>query len=143
MILKNGLRLVGALAALIAGGVHVKLYFDGYRDEPGNVGLQFLFNAIGALAIAVGLLAPLVSNRLPGWIPQWASNGGIVWAVISLVAFVIARTDLGWFGFTDDTSLSDSTEAQLSVVPEMIVLGAATLLRGLPMFGTPDPTTPE
>ena len=135
--MKNVLRVLAAIAALIAGGVHVKLYLDGYDDADGGVGVQFLLNAVGAVAIAIGLLAPLVSARLPRWIPAWASSGGIVWAAISLVAFVLARTDLGWFGFEDQqTTLSDSTDAQLAVVPEVIVLAAATVLRGLSIFGS-------
>lgn len=137
--MKNVLRFVAAIAALVAGGVHVKLYLDGYDDADGGVGIQFLRNALGALAIAIGLLAPLVSDRLPSWIPEWASSGGIVWAAISLVAFVLARTDLGWFGFEDkDTTFSESMDAKLAVIPEIIVLGAATLLRGFTLLGSDD-----
>ena len=138
MMWKNSLRVIGAVAALLAGGVHLKLYFDGYRDGAGNIGLQFVFNAVGAFAIALGLLAPLVSSRLPGWIPNWAASGGIAWAVISLIAFVIARTDIGWFGFTDETALADTTEAKLTVFPEILVLVAATMLRAVPLFGNGD-----
>lgn len=109
---KNLLRILAAVAALIAGGVHVKLYFDGYDDADGAVGYQFLLNALGALAIAIGLLAPVVSSRLPSWIPAWATSGGMAWAAISLVAFVLARTDLGWFGFEDQqTKFADSADA--------------------------------
>lgn len=134
---KNVLRVLAAVAALVAGGVHVKLYLDGYDDADGGVGIQFLLNALGALAIAIGLLAPIVSDRLPSWIPTWASSGGIVWAAISLVAFVLARTDLGWFGFEDQaTTFSDSTDAKLAVIPEVIVLAAATLLRGFTLLGS-------
>lgn len=137
--MKNLLRVLAAVAALIAGGVHVKLYFDGYDDADGGVGIQFLLNALGALAIAIGLLAPLVSDRLPEWIPNWASSGGIAWASISLIAFVLARTDLGWFGFEEQgASFSDSADAKLAVIPEVIVLAAATTLRGFTVFGSDD-----
>lgn len=131
---KNILRTLGAVAALVAGGTHLWLYFDRYKDAPGSIGTQFVFNAIGAAAIAAGLLAPLVSDRFPSWIPKWASSGGILWAVISLVAFVVARTDTGWFGFQDEGGLNPSPGAQLSVFPEILVLVAATLLRGIPLF---------
>lgn len=136
--MKNALRVLAAVAALIAGGVHVKLYLDGYDDAAGGVGPQFLLNAMGALAIAIGLLAPIVSDRLPEWIPTWATSGGIVWAAVSLVAFVLARTDLGWFGFEDPTTLSDSVDAKLAVIPEVVVLAAATLLRGFTLLGSND-----
>ena len=129
-------RIIAAVAALVAGYAHIKLYNDGYSDIPvGNIGLQFVFNAVGAFAIAIGLLAPMLSARFPRWIPTWAASGGILWAIISLAAFVVARTDVGWFGFTDETTLADTAEAKLTVFPEILVLVAATMLRAVPLFG--------
>ena len=137
--MKNVLRVIAAIAALVAGVVHVKLYFDGYNDAEGGVGIQFLLNALGATAIAIGLLAPIFSARLPSWIPSWATSGGIVWAAVSLVAFVLARTDLGWFGFEDQqTTFSDSADAKLAVGAEIVVLAAATLLRGFTLLKSDD-----
>lgn len=136
--MKNVLRVLAAVAALIAGGVHIKLYLDGYDDADAGVGVQFLLNALGAVAIAIGLLAPLVNDRLPSWIPNWASSGGIVWASISLVAFVLARTDLGWFGFEDQQTTFADVDAKLAVIPEIIVLAAATMLRGFTLLGSDD-----
>jgi hypothetical protein len=126
------LSLVMAAAVLIGGFVHLKLYNDGYKDIPvGNIGTQFLLNFIAALVIAVGLLVPLfLRHPLMMWIRMLAAFGGIVWAAIALIAFSVARTDSGWFGFQDQPGLNPSPEAALAVFSESatILLGLALLL---------------
>jgi hypothetical protein len=83
------LAVVMATSTLVGGYADLELYDDGYNDIPvGNIGGQFLLNAIGAVAIA----------------------GGVVWGAISLVALFVARTDGGWFGFTDRPGLDPSPE---------------------------------
>ncbi len=107
------LRVIGAVAALVGGYAHLSLYNDGYKDIPvGNIGEQFLANALGALAIALGLVVPLFVRQLPDLIWKLAAVGGLVWAVVSLVASYFAkRTDDGWFGFVDQPGLEPSPEA--------------------------------
>ncbi|HSP30041.1 MAG TPA: hypothetical protein VLN74_15930 [Ilumatobacteraceae bacterium] len=117
------LRFVAALAALIAGYAHISLYNQGYKDIPvGNIGVQFLLNALSAVVIAVGLLAPVFVTKLPPVVRWAAPAAGVVWAATSLLAFFVARTDSGWFGFVDMPGLNPSPEAQLSVFPEIIVV---------------------
>ena len=128
------LAAVMAASALVGGYAHLKLYNDGYKDIPvGNIGRQFLLNAIGAAAIAIGLVLTLVVPVLPAWIGRLAAAGGVVWGAISLVAFFVARTSGGWFGFTDQPGLNPSPEAALAVFGEAatIALGIGVLVAGV------------
>ena len=109
---------------------HLSLYNDGYKDisdefgaiGPLGIGDQFLLNTVGSVAIALGLVLPLFV-RLPDLIWKLAAAGGIVWALISLVASYFAkRTDGGWFDFVDQPGLKPSPEAAMSVFSEVIVL---------------------
>ena len=128
------LAVVMAASTLVGGYAHLKLYNDGYKDIPvGNIGRQFLLNAIGAVAIAVGLVLALVLAVLPAWLGRVAAGGGVVWGAISLVAFAVARTDRGWFGFTDQPGLNPSPEAALAVFGEAatVALGVAVLVLGV------------
>lgn len=56
----------------------------------------------GAVAIAVGLVAAGVVRIVPGWVGRLAAASGIAWGAVSLIAFYVARTSSGWFGFTDN-----------------------------------------
>ena len=127
------LRVIGAVAALVGGYAHLSLYNDGYKDIPvGNIGEQFLANALGALAIALGLIVPLFVKQLPDLIWKLAALGGVAWAAISLVASYFAkRTDDGWFNFVDQPGLEPSPEAAMSLVSEIIVLVAMISLLAL------------
>jgi hypothetical protein len=120
------LRVIGAAAALVGGYAHLSLYNDGYKDIPvGNIGEQFLANALGALAIALGLILPLFVRQLPDLVWKLAALGGVAWAAISLVASYFAkRTDDGWFNFVDQPGLKPSPEAAMSLFSELIVLVA-------------------
>ena len=134
------LRVIGAVAALVGGYAHLKLYNDGYKDIPSDfggvlgldIGQQFLLNVLAAIVIAVGLVAPTVRQRCPMLIWRLAALGGIVWAAVSLLAFYLAHeTDGGWFDYTDQPGLKPSPEAALSVFPEIIVIVSMVLLLAL------------
>lgn len=117
------LAVVMAAAALVGGYAHLKLYNDGYKDIPvGNIGPQFLLNAIGAAVIAAGLLMAIVLGVLPRWVGLGAAAGGVLWGAISMVAFFVARTSGGWFGFTDQPGLKPSPEAALAVSSEGVAI---------------------
>ncbi len=58
----HGLRLLGAVALLAVGYVHLKEYRGGYSGIP-TIGTLFLLNAISAAAVAVALLAPMARLR--------------------------------------------------------------------------------
>ncbi|WP_040493370.1 hypothetical protein [Ilumatobacter nonamiensis] len=132
MDLSRILRVVAAVAALIAGYAHLSLYNDGYSDIPvGNIGTQFLLNAIGSVFIAAGLVVPMFVAGLPVVARIAGPALGVLWGGISLLAFFVARTESGWFGFVDMSGLNPSPEAQLSVFPEIVVVLACVALLGL------------
>jgi hypothetical protein len=123
--------LAGATAAstLVGGFAHLRLYSDVYKDIPvGNIGLQFLLNAAGAVAIAVGLVSAIVLRIVPRWVGRLAAAGGIAWGAISLIAFFVARTSGGWFGFTDQPGLNPAPEAAIAVMSESVTVALALAL---------------
>jgi hypothetical protein len=121
--MRLGLATVGRwlAAALILGGgaIHLRLYFDGYRDFPNaNLGRSFLLNAIASLVVAVLLVV---------WRSPLSLVAGLVLVNATLLAFAVSRTSSGIFDFTE-TGFNPSPEAVLSLVFE---IGAAVVLIGL------------
>jgi hypothetical protein len=84
-------RLVGALFLLVMGGIHIFLVFDGVG---GTLGALFVVNAVGALALALGL-AVLKGRRLLA-----ASALSVLFMAGTLLALVLALT-VGLFGITE------------------------------------------
>jgi hypothetical protein len=109
-------RLVAAALVLASGAIHLKLYFDGYRDFPNaNLGRSFLLNAAAALVVAALLVV---------WRHPLALVGGLLLVNGTLVGFALSRTGDGIFGFTE-SGFNPSPEAVLSLVVE---IGAAVVL---------------
>lgn len=111
------LRLLGALATLVVGAVHLQQYADGLSDVP-TIGTLFLLNAAGA-----GVLAIVLATRRAGL----GALGAIALSAGSLVAIAIAMTDGGLFAYTEP---SFRTPVAISVAAEVaaIVLLAGHLL---------------
>ena len=125
MRLGGVLRIGGAMALLVAGLVHLDLYFGGYRNAGSvpNFGRSILLNAI-----ASGVLAVAVAARRE-WFVRLA---GIALPVATLAAFTFTHTGHTLLGFQGD-GLHPSPQAQLVLVAEIatIVLLAATFLPSL------------
>lgn len=105
----------GASALLLIGGwVHLKLYFDGYRDVPNaNLGRSFLLNALASVVVAVAIaVRPERIVRL----------AGMAVAAGTLGAFAVSRTDQGIFGFTE-SGLNPSPWALIALVAELGAIG--------------------
>jgi plastocyanin len=116
------LRISGAISLLVAGLVHLDLYFGGYRSA-GTVpsfGRSILLNAVVS-----GIVAALVAARSE-WFVRLA---GIVVPVATLAAFTYTHTEHTFLGFQGD-GLDPSPQAQIVLVAEIatIVLLGATFL---------------
>ncbi len=88
------LRFVGAAALLVVGAVHLDQYIAVHFDVVPVIGPLFLLNAIGSVAVAVGLLLPL--HRLHPLL----ALGGIAIGVVSIVFLELSHMR-PLFGFED------------------------------------------
>lgn len=113
-------RLVAAAAVLVSAAVHLKLWFDGFRDLK-VVGPSFLLNAAGGLVIAVLLVA------WRHWVPALLAVG---FGGSTLGAFVIAST-VGLFGLHEHWV---GAYVWIAAVSEVVALvsGLVLLARELP-----------
>jgi hypothetical protein len=109
-------RIVAAVLVLVAGYIHLKLYFDSYRDVPNaNLGRSFLLNAAAAVVVAVLLVL---------WRSPWSLVAGLVLVDATLLGFGLSRTSRGIFEFTEN-GFQPSPEAAISLIAE---IGAAVVL---------------
>ena len=82
---------LAAVAVLTAGAVHLDLWIaDGYRSIH-VIGPLFLANAVGAAAVAAGLLL---------WPGMLTATAGLVYGASTLAAFLLS-VYVGLFGFTE------------------------------------------
>jgi hypothetical protein len=123
-------RLIGALAVLVVGIVHVQAYGGPYAAVP-TIGELFIVNFIAATAIGVALLLPL--ERLLG---RWANlavvlvtSAGVALAAVSLAMLIISERGT-LFGFHepgyDPQAISRSRFAEIVAIA---LLGASLALR--------------
>ena len=116
------LRISGAITLLVAGLVHLDLYFGGYRSA-GSVpsfGRSILLNAVVSAVVAA-----LVAARRE-WFVRLA---GIAVPVATLAAFTYTHTEHTFLGFQGD-GLDPSPQAQIVLIAEIatIVLLGATFI---------------
>jgi hypothetical protein len=123
-------RILGALALLSVGAVHLQQY-DGLYEHIPTIGTLFLLNFVGATAIGLALLAPLerFASRLGRTVVLLCCAAGIAQAAVAFVfLFVSERTPL--FGFQepgyDPTAIAAARGAELATV---LFLGAHLLAR--------------
>jgi plastocyanin len=122
MELGRVLRIGGSIALLVAGLVHLDLYFGGYRSA-GSVpsfGRSILLNAIVS-----GIVAAVVAARRE-WFVRLA---GIAVPAATLAAFTYTHSGHTLFGFEGD-GLDPSPQARIVLIAEIttIVLLAATFI---------------
>lgn len=103
-------RVIVAVAVLVSGAVHFKLWLDGFRDTD-VVGPMFLLNAVAALAIAGTVLL------WRSWPPLLVAVG---FGASTLGAFAIAAT-VGLFGVHEVWSGSYVVTAYVSELVALVV----------------------
>ncbi len=87
-----GVRLATGAAILVAGGVHLWLWWrGGYRHAPGGVGPAFVADA--AVSSVVGVLVLARGDRRAAW-------AGSAVAAAALLGYMLART-VGLNGFVE------------------------------------------
>jgi hypothetical protein len=117
-------RVLGALALLAVGAIHLQQYFELYSEIP-TIGTLFVLNFVGATVVGLGLLAPV--ERLHTLL----ALAGVGQAATAFVFLAISeRTPL--FGFQepgyDPAAILASRVAELATV---ILLGAFLVARFL------------
>lgn len=111
------MRILAALAVLVSAYVHLKLWFDGFRDLD-KIGPAFMANAVGGVVIAILLVA------WRHWVPPLLAVG---FGFSTLGAFIISATR-GLFGLHEQwVGWAVWTAAASEVVA--IVAGAVILLQ--------------
>ncbi|TDV56197.1 hypothetical protein [Actinophytocola oryzae] len=108
-------RVLGALALLSMGGIHLVLVFDGVG---GVLGSLFVVDAVGGLLLAAGLLAA------PPRLLLLASLLGLMFLVGTLLALVLALT-VGLLGMTETLSF---TLVPTTLVVESVGTGALVVM---------------
>jgi hypothetical protein len=90
-------RMLGALAVLAVGAVHLQQYDELYSAIP-TIGTLFVLNFAGATAIGLGLLAPL--ERVLG--PR---RGGAAVGLLVLAGIALAVTSFAFLAISEQTPL--------------------------------------
>ncbi len=115
--------MVCAIGVAVSGGIHLRLYFDGYRNIDIdrvlgiNISRSFLLCVITAAIVSELCIAALLSHRGA----TFASAIAGAYAAGALLAYILTRT-IGLLGFEDSKW---STDAVIAKIAEVIVIGAA------------------
>jgi hypothetical protein len=120
-----GVRALGAIALLVAGGVHLEQYTVAHFSVIPTIGALFLVNFIAATVLGVILLVPLRSTSGPWRLLLESLTGlaGVGVAAGALVALLISeQTPL--FGFMEQGYRLEIVIAIASEAAAIIFLGA-------------------
>lgn len=113
-------RVLGALAVLAVGAVHLQRYGSGYNAVP-TIGPLFLLNGIAAVIIGVALLAPLerwVSSRTADALVGILAVGAVAIALGALIALFISEAS-SLFGFSEhgyDSAIVTAIAAEAATI---------------------------
>ena len=118
----TALRLLGATAVLVVGGVHLEQYFGVHFRVVPVIGPLFLLNFIGSVLIGVGLFLPL--HRLHPLL----ALGGIAVGVVSIVFLELSEHG-GIFGFQDYGYRTAIVVALAAEAAAAVLLSAYLVLR--------------
>jgi hypothetical protein len=121
------LRILGALAVLAMGAVHLQQYIGaGYHAIP-TIGTLFLLNAIGSGIVGIGLLLPV--ERALSARPARATVGALALAAVAMSAAALVSLFISesgsLFGFSES--------GYRTAIVVAIVAEAATILLLVPV----------
>jgi hypothetical protein len=131
-------RLLGALAVLATGAIHLYEFEHFYSQIP-TIGTLFFLNFLGATTIGLGLLAPIerIAGRYGSGLPVLLAAAGITLALVAF-AFLLISEQTPLFGFKepgyDPTGIAATRTAEIVAV---VFLGA--FLVGRVAVKTPTP----
>jgi hypothetical protein len=117
--------MLGAIAVLVVGAVHLQQYFGEHFSVVPIIGPLFLLNFAGATVIGVGLLVPSVRLRL---VHLLLALGGIGLAATSFV-FLFISEHQPLFGFQDYGYRAGIVVALVAEAMAVVTLGAYVALR--------------
>jgi hypothetical protein len=119
------IRCLGALAVLAVGAVHLQQYFRLYSAIP-TIGTLFVLNFAGAIAIGLGLLAPV--ERFLG--RRW---GGAALGLLALAGIGLAATAFAFLLISERTPLFGFMEPgydPAAILASRVAEGATVVLLG-------------
>jgi hypothetical protein len=119
------LRMLGAIAVLVVGAVHLQQYADGYSSVS-TIGPLFLLNFVGATVIGLGLLIPAARMRL---LQLPLALGGIGLAATSFV-FLFISEHQPLFGFQEHGYRLGIVVALVAEAAAVVGLAAYLAARG-------------
>ena len=123
-------RILGAIAVVVSGVVHLDTYFGPYREIP-TIGQLFIVNFVAASLIGVALLLPIehLAGRWAGVAFAVTAAAGIALTAGSFVMLMISeRTPL--FGFQEPGYDPDAiTLSRQTEVAAVVLLGTSLLAR--------------
>ncbi len=137
------MRRIGVVAIAVTGAVHLQQYLGDYQSIP-TIGPLFLLNAIGAGAVAVGLLLPVerwFGARRGEVAVGLLALGGVAIGLGALISLYVAETST-LFGFSEGTLETVMWIAIVAEATAVLVLGpvaVANLVRSSPTRATADP----
>jgi hypothetical protein len=128
------LRLLGAVALLAMGALHLQQYLGAEYSAIPTIGTLFVLNFAGALVLAIGLLAPLerLLPRFGAAAVSLLSLGGLAMAATS-IAFLLTSEHTPLFGFMESGYRTPIVVALISEGTAVVLLGiyAVAHFRGL------------
>jgi hypothetical protein len=116
---RDALRVLGAVATLVVGVVHLQQYADFIHDVP-TIGVLFLLNAAGAGAVAV----MLATRRA-----TLGALGGIALSAGAIVSIAISMSAGGLFDYTEPTLRAPVAIAVAAEAAAILLLVAYLLVR--------------
>ncbi len=124
----KALRLIGVLAILVTGAVHLQQYLGDYHAIP-TIGPLFLLNAIGSGVVAVGLLLPVerwLGERRGEIAVGLLALAGAAIGLGALISLYIAETST-LFGFSEGTLETVMWIAIVAEAAAVAVLGPVAI----------------